>query len=309
MPKLRANDIEIAYELWGSPAAPVLVLIQGLGMPLTAWPPKLVELLVEQGFRVLLFDNRDIGHSQMIDVRTPNIAWQFVRKMIRLRVKAPYRLVDMMNDTDQLMQGLNIDSAHVVGISMGGMIAQLLAIHRPARVMSLVSIMSTTGNRRLPGPERSVRRHMMSRPEFDTPQARLEFGMKTWRLIGSPGYPTSDRDCRETLDRISTRGSPPAGMARQMLAILETGSRVKALRSLDVPTLVIHGDSDPLVPLAGGVDTAQAIPGARLEVVPGMGHDLPAQLLEKLAGLIAAHARQAARSGEPPTKSTPRPYD
>lgn len=293
MPTVRANDIELAYELHGAAKDPVLVLIQGLGMPLSAWPPEFIERLAGQGFRLLLFDNRDIGQSQKMDGRTPNVVWPLIKRQFGLRLNVPYGLMDMMLDTDQLMQALDIDSAHIVGISMGGMIAQLLAIHRPSRVTSLVSLMSTTGNRRLPGPRRKITRHMLSRPASDKPEDRMAYGMKTWRLIGSPAYPPSDEDLKATLERIFTRGSPPAGIARQLLAVLAADNRYDALHLVNTPSLVIHGDADPLVPLAAGIETARAIPGARLETIPGMGHDLPAQLLDKLTGLISHHARQA----------------
>lgn len=291
MPTVNANSIELAYELHGDPAHPVLMLIHGLGMPLSAWPSRLIDLFVARGFRVLAFDNRDIGHSQLLDhLGFPNIKKAALRALLRLPVRAPYSLADMSEDARALLDALDIESAHVVGVSMGGMIAQELALAAPRRVRSLTSWMSTTGNRRLPGPKWAVARHLTSRPPTGAFADRLAFSLKTWKLIGSVAYPTDDEELIARVTRILERGAPPSGIARQMVAIFASPSRVPRLRTLDVPTLVIHGDADPLVPVACGYDTARVIPHANMHVVPGMGHDLPTVLLEPLADIITRHA-------------------
>lgn len=292
MPKILSNGIEIAYEDHGSPGNPVMLMVQGLGMPLAAWPPVMIEGLVAEGFRVVTFDNRDIGRSQLLkEMSVPNMLWQTLRRMTGMKVKAPYQLADMMRDVVGLLNGLNIDSAHVVGVSMGGMISQLLAIHEPERVQSLTSIMSSTGRRKLPGPSRVVTRHVMRGPKAPTDEARLAYHWKLWRLIGSPGYRLPDEELSEFLQRVFARGMTAAGTARQTLAILATPTRVSELTKLDVPTLVIHGDSDPLIPVECGFDTASVIPGARITVIEGMGHDIPVALTERLVRLISQHAR------------------
>ena len=295
MPTVTANGIEIAYELHGVEDGPVLLLVQGLSMPLTAWPPRFVDMLVDAGYRVLTFDNRDIGHSELLDhLPTPGLFMQAVKHACRLPVRAPYHLTDMMADTRALLAALDIPKAHVVGVSMGGMIAQLLAMHAPERLISLTSIMSTTGNRRLPGPTSKVRRLVLSRPTGPSAEARLAYHRKLWPMIGSPGFPHTEEELDNFLERIFARGMPATGITRQTLAILAAPSRAAQLGSLRVPTLVIHGDADPLVPVECGRDTARSIPDSELVVIEGMGHDLPDTLLPKLTELIIGHARRGA---------------
>lgn len=294
MPVVKSNDVELAFEEYGDAAHPVLLMVQGLGMPLAAWPPVFIESLVAKGFRVIVFDNRDIGRSQLLhEMTVPNMLAQLLRLKFRMQVRSPYRLDDMMRDVVGLMDALDIESAHVVGVSMGGMIAQLLAIHEPQRVRSLTSIMSTTSDRKLPGPTPAVRQHFMRGPKAKTDAARLEYHWKLWRLIGSPAYPLSDDELAGFLKRVFERGITAAGTARQTLAIFAAPSRAQNLQQLSVPTLVIHGDADPLIPLECGIQTAKAIPGALMETIPGMGHDLPDALAPRLTELIARHARAA----------------
>jgi pimeloyl-ACP methyl ester carboxylesterase len=266
-------------------------MVQGLGMPLAAWPPTFIALLAAEGFRVIVFDNRDIGQSALLrEMTVPNMFVQILRLKFGMRVNAPYQLDDMMRDVVGLMDALDIESAHLVGVSMGGMISQLLAIHEPRRVRSLTSIMSTTSERKLPGPTKAVRRHIVRGPTANTDAARLDYHWKLWRLLGSPAYPLSDEELGGFLQRVFDRGMTAAGTARQTLAIFAAPSRVEALQKLDVPTLVIHGDADPLIPLECGIHTAHAIPGARMATIPGMGHDLPEALAPRLTRLIAQHA-------------------
>jgi pimeloyl-ACP methyl ester carboxylesterase len=287
-----SNGIDIAYEEHGDAGNPVLLLVQGLGMPLAAWPPAMIEGLVAEGFRVVTFDNRDIGRSQLMkEMKVPNMLWQTLRRKVGMKVKAPYQLSDMMRDVTGLLDALNIDAAHIVGVSMGGMISQLLAMHEPQRVKSLTLIMSSTSKRKLPGPGKAVTRHVMRGPKAPTDQARLAYHWKLWRLIGSPGYRLSDEELRGFLNRVFERGMTAAGTARQTLAIFAAPSRVTDLNKLAVPTLVIHGDSDPLIPVECGKDIANAIPGARIEIIEGMGHDLPVALNDRLNRLITRHAK------------------
>ncbi len=297
MPTVQSNGLQIAYKEYGSAVGPVLLMVQGLGMPLTGWPPALIDALVAEGFRVIVFDNRDIGRSQLLHhMNVPNMLVQILRRKFRMQVRAPYQLTDMMRDVEGLMDALQIESAHMVGVSMGGMISQLLAIHEPQRVKTLTSIMSATGSRKLPGPTKEVTRHIIRGPKSATYEAGLEFQWKLWRLLGGSRYRLSDEDLAEFLRRNFERGMTAAGVARQMLAILAAPSRIDELGKTDIPTLVIHGDADPLIPVECGLDTARAIPGARTAIIEGMGHALPVALTERLARLITQHARMVERT-------------
>lgn len=299
MPIVKSNGVDIAYESYGVNGHPVLLMVQGLGMPLSAWPPEFIHAFVAAGFHVVTFDNRDIGRSELLDhLGVPNLLLQTLRMKLGFNVRAPYQLEDMMRDAIGLMDALQIDAAHVVGISMGGMIAQLLAIHHLQRVKSLTSIMSTTGRRSLRGPTRDVLRHFRHTPRNGSQAAKLEFHRKMWRLIGSPAYPMSDEHLEQFLARIFERGMSADGTSRQTLATMAAKSRVEALAKLEVPTLIIHGDSDPLVRFEAGQDTAQTIPGARFVAVEGMGHDLPQVLLPQLTSRISEHAMRAETNGE-----------
>jgi pimeloyl-ACP methyl ester carboxylesterase len=298
MTTVNSNGLQLAYEEYGNAADPAMLMVQGLGMPLSGWPPALLDGLVAEGFRVIIFDNRDIGRSELLqEMKVPNMLVQTLRRKFGFRVKAPYQLNDMMLDTVGLMDALQIESAHVVGISMGGMISQLLAIHEPQRVRTLTSIMSTTGSRKLPGPTKEVTRHIVRGPRSRTDEGRLEFQWKLWRMLGGPGYRLSDEELAEFLRRNFERGLTAAGIARQTLAILAAPSRAAELRKIDVPSLIIHGDADPLVPVECGLDTARAIPGARTAIIEGMGHDLPIALTERLVRLITQHAITADNNG------------
>ena len=292
MPVLSSNGLQIAYEVHGDSSAPVVLLVQGLSVPLTGWPPPLIDALVADGFRVITFDNRDIGQSQLMDdMKTPNMLLQILRRLFRMRVKAPYQLEDMMRDVVGLMDALDIESAHLVGVSMGGMISQLLAIHEPQRVKSLTSIMSTTSDRKLPGPTKALNRHFMRGPAARTDEARLAYLWQMWRLLGSPKYPLSDEELSEFLRAVLTRGMTAAGTARQSLAILAAPSRAAELKRLKVPTLIIHGAEDPLIPIECGLATAKAIPGSRMTTISGMGHDLPLALLPRISRQISQHLK------------------
>ena len=303
MPSLNANGIRIAFDTAGDPKSVPLLLISGLGLQLTAWPDEFVEGLVELGFYVIRFDNRDSGLSTKFEhAGTPSLTLAWLKSLLRIPLKPPYRLEDMADDAIGVLSALGVARAHVVGMSMGGMVGQLMAAKFPSRVLSLTSIMSSSGRRGLPGPTQAARRALLRRPrgagDIDT---AIEYNVQLLQAIGSPAYPTPEKHLRRRVARALRRNCCPGGVVRQMLAVTACGDRTPQLQTIVAPTLVIHGAADPLVPLACGVDTAQAIPGARLEVIEGMGHDLPAQLLERLLALIDAHAH-----GKMAPDSTPR---
>ncbi|QYF92944.1 alpha/beta fold hydrolase [Massilia sp. PAMC28688] len=291
MPYLMSNRIRIAYETAGDPKDVPLLLIMGLGMQMTGWPDALVEQLVDMGFYVVRFDNRDCGLSDKFEhAGTPSVPLALLKHLVRWPLKGAYSLHDMAADAMGVLKALGINKAHVVGASMGGMIAQIMAATHPERVASLTSIMSTSGRRALPGPTRAARAALLARPRGSDADSLIAHGVHVFRVIGSPAYPTSDKALRARIAASIRRNVCPGGVARQMLAIAASGERSGLLASIRVPTLVIHGAADPLVPLAAGIDTARLVPGARLEVIEGMGHDLPAQLIERIAALIDAHA-------------------
>ncbi|MEM7278142.1 MAG: alpha/beta hydrolase [Pseudomonadota bacterium] len=293
MPVTTANSVSIAYEQHGATDGEHLVLIQGLGMPLTAWPQDFIDYFVGLGMRVTVFDNRDIGQSQMMSgPGKVGFLYQLIKSQLGLSVTSPYSLNDMAEDTASLMDALGIESAHIVGISMGGMIAQLLAIEHGERVRSLTAIMSTSAEKGLPGPTKEVSRQLLSRPESAEMADRIAFGVKTWRLIGSKAFPRDQAELEDFLRRNYERGSPAPGIMRQMLAIAAAPDRVSKLKSLTIPTLVLHGENDPLVPVECGRSIAGAVPDAKIRTFPGMGHDLPRQLLPELLQEISAHQRQ-----------------
>jgi len=294
MAAVTANGIRIEYESFGSAEAPVIVLIMGLGMQLIAWPDPFCEKLAAAGFRVIRFDNRDIGLSAWFDDRgVPNMVWQFIKARIGLRVRAPYDLDDMAADTVGLLDALQIGQAHIVGASMGGMIAQQVAAKYPARVRSLVSIMSSSGDRSLPQATREAQRALFARPANpNDPNSLVDHFVKVFGVIASPGFPSDPAEVRARMHKSVARSYHPQGVARQLVGILASGDRSKNLATIRTPTLVIHGDCDPLVRLACGEDTAKKIPGAKLKIIKGMGHDMAAWPV--LADDIQAHARAVA---------------
>lgn len=293
MPQVTANGIDIEYETFGSSSDPTLLLIMGLGMQMIAWPEPFCRELASQGFRVIRYDNRDTGFSTKFDgARAPGLPALLLRSLLRLPIRVPYTLFNMAEDATGLLDGLDIPSAHIVGASMGGMIAQNLAARFPERVRSLTSIMSTSGHRSLPGADPLVSRHLFrSRPTTADREAVIAHNMRTLELIGSPAYPVDEETRREMTSLSFDRCYYPAGFTRHVAAIVQDGDRRERLGMISAPTLVIHGREDRLVPLAGGIDTAEHVPGARLEIIDGMGHNLPAGLWPKLVEMITRHAK------------------
>jgi len=287
--RAQVGPVELVYETIGDPADVPMLLVMGLGMQLIHWDRGLCELLAERGFHVIRFDNRDAGLSTKIRGPVPNV----MRLMAGLPMPVPYLLDDMAADALGLLDDLGIERAHVVGTSMGGMIAQTMAIQRPERVLSLASMLSTTGDRRVGTPKLRVWSLMMRRAPQER-DAYIDYFTRVFRMIGSPAYRRDENRLRELAAATYDRCHYPAGTARQLGAIMASGSRTAALRRLDVPTVVIHGESDPLVPLRAGVATARAIPNAELIAIPGMGHDMPEQLWPTFVDAIAKNADRAA---------------
>jgi pimeloyl-ACP methyl ester carboxylesterase len=287
--RAKVGELELVYETIGDPSDTALLLVMGLGMQLIHWDREFCEALAERGFHVIRFDNRDAGLSTKIDAPVPNV----MRAMAGLRIRAPYLLSDMADDSFGLLDHLGIDRAHVAGVSMGGMIAQTMAIRRPERVLSLGSMLSTPGDRRVGTPKLRVWSVLMRRAPASR-DAYIEYFVRVFRMIGSPGYPVDEKRLREQAAATYDRCHHPAGTARQLGAVLASGSRTAALRRLDVPTVVIHGRNDPLVPFRAGVATARAIPGAELLAFPGMGHDLPRELWQPFTDALTKNAERAA---------------
>jgi pimeloyl-ACP methyl ester carboxylesterase len=288
--RVRANGVEIAYDTFGEQGDPPLLLVMGLGMQLIHWHPELCGLFARRAFHVIRFDNRDAGLSTKTAAPAPKLT----RAFLGGRVNASYRLEDMADDAFGLLDGLEVDRAHVVGISMGGMIAQTMAIRRPERVLSLASIMSTTGERRAGRPKLRVMGVLMRRAPRDR-AAYIEYFVRMFRRIGSPGFPTDDEQVRALAAAGYDRCYHPAGVAHQLAAILASTDRTEQLRQLRVPSVVIHGTNDPLVPFRGGRATARAIPDSRLVAIPGMGHDLPRQVWPQVVDAVVENTAQAAK--------------
>lgn len=291
MPIVTANGIEIAYETFGDASAPAVLMIMGLGGQLTMWSDELVEDLVAGGYRVVLFDNRDIGLShQHTGEKSPNIIRQIVLRRIGIKLKTPYALMDMARDTIGLMDTLKLETAHLVGISMGGMIAQHVASLVPDRINSLTAIMTTTGNPKLPRPSGDIMKAMVRRgPQPTTRDEIIDLSVATFGVIGTPGEDQNTNGMRDRITRSYDRNHNPAGVPRQMSAIVSAGDFRKYTRSIKAPTLVLHGNKDPLVPIEGGRDIAKLVNGARMEVLDGMGHDVPPRFLPEITKHMLAH--------------------
>ena len=292
---LLANELRLAYDEFGLPEDPAIVLVMGLGTQMIAWPEPFCEALAENGYRVIRFDNRDVGLSQKIETRKKtNLSKLLIRKKLGLSLRVPYSLRDMAKDAIGILDYLEIDSAHWVGASMGGMICQIIAAQYPQRSKTLTSIMSTSGNPELPQASWKVIKLLLNRPRKNDEDEYLKHSLKIWGTIGSPDYPPNQEVLKERILHTVRRSYYPAGRANQMAAILASGDRRGLLRKITIPTLVIHGQSDVLVPHEGGIDTAKHIKHAELKLVAGMGHDLPKELLPKFVRWISEMIEAAA---------------
>jgi len=291
------GDLEIAYESFGDPADPPLLLVMGLATQMLGWDEQFCVQLADHGFRVIRFDNRDIGLStHLTQAGIPDVG--ALLRDVQASPAPPYTLVDMARDTDGLLDALRLDSAHVVGASMGGMIAQQLAVGHRGRVRSLTSIMSTP-SREVGQARPEAMAALFLPPPTDSHEAARR-ALQVYRVIGSPGYPLDELRLSDVARRSFARGHDAAGVARQFAAIVVSPDRTPGLRAMRIPTLVIHGEDDPLVEVDGGIATADAVPGARLVVIPGMGHNLPEALWPQIVEEIVTHARSAESSRAAP---------
>ncbi|KQU75670.1 MULTISPECIES: alpha/beta fold hydrolase [unclassified Rhizobacter] len=293
--KLSANGISLEVEDHGSPDGEPLLLVMGLGMQLTAWPDELVQMLVARGFRVIRFDNRDVGLSQGFDqLGVPNVAVAAMKFAFHLPIRPPYPLSALADDAVGVLDALGIAQAHVCGASMGGMVAQLMAIHHPQRLKSLTLMMTSTGSRRVPMATPEVRRALLSRPENPRDPASIAAHLgRFMHLIGSPAYRPDPAWMQARLRAAVDRAYRPAGTARQLVAIAADGDRSRRLAGVKLPCRVIHGQADPLVPVGAAHDLARKIAGSELDLIDGMGHDLPLPLLPRFTQGIALAAGRA----------------
>ena len=292
MPNISANGIELYYEDHGPTEAPVILLVMGLGAQMIAWPDEFVHSLVGEGFRVIRYDNRDVGLSQRMEqAATPNLVWTMLKARFGLPLGVGYTLSDMAKDGIGLLDSLGIEQAHVVGASMGGMIVQLMAANHRERLLSMTSIMSSSGAPGLPGPRADIRRQMIAaRPSGANREEAVAFGAELVKSFSYPDPARPDNAHAEMAGQAFDRGYYPVGTRRQLLAIIADGSRVERLKAVTTPTLVIHGGADPLVPKDGSIDIARHVPDARLEIIDEMAHDLPPSQVDRMVGLIAGHA-------------------
>ena len=286
---ISVGPVELCYETFGDLDDPTVLLVMGLGTQMLGWRPELCELIAAEGFHVIRYDNRDIGRSTHFSSHKPPSLLELVTR----RPKDPaYTLDDMADDAAGLLEALGRDGAHVVGASMGGMIAQMVAVRHPERVRSLVSIMSTTGGHRVGQPALKVLPFLVKAPAQER-DAAIERVVKLFDVVGSPGFERDVAATREMASHSLDRSSDHSGAGRQLAAILASGNRERHLRTITASTLVIHGTDDKMVATSGGKATAKAIPGARLELIRGLGHDLPPGAWEKIVGLIVSHAQVA----------------
>jgi len=288
--KIKSNGVELEYETFGKATDPALLLIMGLGAQLTHWPEELCEKLAAKGFYVIRYDNRDVGLSTKFeDAGAPDMPAIFGGT-----AKPAYTLDDMAADAAGLLEALDIPKAHIVGASMGGMIAQLVAANHPQRTLSLTSIMSTTGNPAVPPSSPEAMAVLTNRMPADSPMSALvDNSVRTLGVIGSPAHNYDTPEERARIKRAIERSLYPVGFARQMAAIVSNGDRREKLKGVTAPTLVIHGDADPLVHVDGGRDTAASILDAELMIIAGMGHDLPPFVLNQVVDAIVKVAARA----------------
>ncbi len=293
MPSAQANGIALEYQTFGDPGARPLLLLRGLGTQMIQWDPAFCQAIADSGHHLVIFDNRDVGLSTHFhDAPVPPMGELVKALAAGERPAVPYDIDDMAGDVIGLMDALGFESAHIAGISMGGMIVQQTAIRHPQRVRSMTSIMSSTSEPGLPGPSPEAQA-ALTEPSPPEREAYLDYSVRTGRVFTGDGFPYDAEARRELAGRVYDRAFDPAGIARQMAAIVASGSRTQGLAALAVPSLVIHGSSDPLIPLAAGQATADAIPGAEMLVVEGMGHDLPPGAWPPIVDALARHTERS----------------
>ncbi|MFY8016494.1 MAG: alpha/beta fold hydrolase [Inhella sp.] len=288
---VRVGAHELCVRDEGPRDGEVLLLIMGLGLQLIAWPQGLVELWTARGFRVIRFDHRDIGHSSPQDhAKTPPLAWAALRAAVGLPLKPPYSLKALAEDAAGLLSALGIARAQVLGVSMGGMVAQHLALQHPEKVSALHLWMTTSGARHLPWPKSELRRLMLRRPR--TREAALGHYVRLYRALAGPAYPTPEAELQTKVEASASRSWRPEATLRQLLAIAHDGDRSHRLQGLPkhIPVSIVHGEADPMLPLAHAHHLAQQLPQARFQVIPGWGHDLPAALWPALAASVGSAA-------------------
>ena len=292
MPKVKANNIEIEYDTFGDPSGKPLLLVMGLGSQMISWVPEFCELFVQKGFYVIRFDNRDVGLSTKFDdAGVPNVMQVVNKARNREKIDSPYTLEDMADDAIGLLDALNIEKAHVCGASMGSMIAQVIAYRHPSRVLSLVSIMGSTGNPEFSEPKPEAMQVLVV-PMPSKRERYIKESVKRWRILWG-SYPYDEELRRELAEQAYDRSFYPDGQTRQLVAILANGDRREKLKNIKVPTLVIHGKEDPLVPMEGGIDTSKNIPGAELLLIDKMGHSLPPEVWTQVVNAIVENASKA----------------
>ncbi len=293
MPNVTANGIQIEYDTFGDSSTPALLLVAGNGAQMIFWEVEFCELFAKNGYFVIRFDNRDAGLSTKFEeAGIPDFPAAIKALMEGKPVESAYSLDDMADDAVGLLNALGIEKAHICGASMGGMIAQVISYRHPKHVLSLTSIMSTTGNPDLPQGEPETIATVIA-PAPEEREAYIEHNMNIWRRLWSPGFPFEEKRARTFIEKSYDRSYYPQGMARQNIAILVNGDRRPSLSTIKVPTLVIHGADDPLIPVEGGKNTARVIPGARLFIINGMGHDMPKGVWAEIVDAISQHAVKA----------------
>ncbi|CAN5589581.1 alpha/beta hydrolase [soil metagenome] len=292
MAKVKANGIEIEYETAGNKADPALLLVMGLGAQLTVWPDSLFQGLAKQGFHVIRFDNRDTGLSTDFgSAGVPNLVAAVQKVMKGEKLDAPYLLKDMAADAIGLLDALAIERAHMVGASMGGMIVQIIAAQHPERTASMVSIMSTSGRRGLPQGKPEALAMLSAQPEGPAREQLVAHGLKLRRAIAGPGYPSPEAELRAFVEKNLDRRWYPEGSTRQYLSVLASGDRVEMLKTVKVPTLVLHGEDDPLLPVECGRDVAALVPGSEITTYPGWGHDFTGAMIPAVIDRIATFCK------------------
>lgn len=300
MPLVKANNVDIEVETHGRKGDPAVLLIMGLAAQLTYWPKDYIDALVEEGYYVIAFDNRDIGLSQKLrSKRAPNPVHMTIAGMVGLKGIAPYTLRDMAKDAVGVLDALSVDSAHVVGVSMGGMIGQVMSALFPDRVSSFTAVMTSTNNPKLPRADASITREIFAvRTRAKTREELVDRTVALWKVIGTPESGHDPIEFRERMARAVDRCNYPAGVRRQIAAVIASGDLRKWSKKVSAPTLVIHGSIDPLVPFQGGLDVAANIRDARVEIIDGMAHDLPPKFLPVITDLTLEHLQSAQENAE-----------